>query len=185
MPKNDTDVSIEHVAGVLGGTIVNESGTVVPVEGQRVERLLDDDTLRNAHTPDDVLAMLSAMGVTVERASDFELIKDKNELIAKPMILIQWSFIPSDTFGGEYVAVQAFVKGDNRKVVFTDGSTGIKEQLKQWTQKKLSEGLPPERAHAGIDANAGLRRSDYKASDGAAADGSTFYIQGLPAPRKV
>lgn len=79
-------------------------------------------------------------------------IADKNDLVGKPLVIVGWKFNPGE-FGGYFVSVLAIVK-DRGYVVFNDGSTGVRDQLKSRSERT---GQQVENIYL---AN-GLRRSDY------------------------
>lgn len=178
--KTDTDTAAENVAAALGGKVINETGKDV-AENVRT-RVLEDT--RSISSFEQAIQALAAAGVEAEQASEFELVKDKKTLVGIPMVFLNWRF-NEDEKGREFVSVEAVTK-DGRKVIFNDGSKrGIRDQLKDYTESKLAKN--PEAyasAYAGLIANAGLRESEYSEEDGAAADGSSWYIQGMPVARK-
>lgn len=171
----------DNVAASLGGVVVSEEGVDVTT-GEIVEkgpntRLIENT--RNIQSFDDALAALRLAGVEPEIAADFELADDKGTLVGVPMVFLQWRF-NTDPKGRVFVSIEAVTK-DGRKVVINDGTKrGIRDQLLDLTEDRLAHGDPIAAAHAGLVANAGLRRSDYDESDGAAAEGTSWYVQGLP-----
>lgn len=130
-------------------------------------------------TAAEVFDFFQAQGVTVEKAADvlsdgFEAVDNKRDLVGKDMALLSWTFSHSDKFDGEFVTVRA-ITTDNRKVRFSDGSSGIYAQLRELTTRREAEGHPyPQGA---LICN-GLRVSDYTYQDdkGKKTAASTFYI---------
>lgn len=99
----------------------------------------------------------------------FRLIDDKDTLIGIPMLLVTWEFRQGDF--GEYVSVKAITAGDNRKVVFNDGSTGIRDQLRRYSEKTNKT--------SGLMCPHGLRVSRYDFTDestGQTKSATTYYI---------
>lgn len=88
---------------------------------------------------------------------------EKDTLVGVPFIIVETKWHEGDF--GAYAAVLAITK-DNRRVVFTDGSTGIYAQL-QRLQEMTGGRL------AGIACRNGLRRSDYEHNGRSAR---TYYL---------
>jgi hypothetical protein len=88
---------------------------------------------------------------------------EKADLVGVPMVITAWRQKASDM--GEYVIVNAATP--NGKVVFADGSTGIKEQLIKFDVVGKPIVVPK-----------GLRRSDYtyKDDEGKAIPATTYYL---------
>lgn len=179
--SDDMDAAVENIAAALGGQDVTDTDT--PAEGQKAPRLLDDDTTRGITDIQTALAALKAAGVVAEKASTYDVLDNKDELVGKDMVLLQWRFNDGDM--GPFVSIEA-VTADNRKVVINDRSTGIYAQLKSRTEKLIAAGVTPAAAHAGIHANTGLRRSDFMYTDaeGKERPAKTYYVAGLPIPKK-
>lgn len=92
---------------------------------------------------------------------------DKDMLIGVPFVITQWINRPSQGMG-EYVVVRATTR--EGKVVFADGSTGIKEQLIAFAER---QGDKP------ILCPKGLRVSQYQYKNpdtGEVAPAKTFYL---------
>jgi hypothetical protein len=92
---------------------------------------------------------------------------DKDMLIGVPFVITEWLNRPSQGMG-EYVVVRATTR--EGKVVFADGSTGIKEQLIAFAERQ--EGKP-------ILCPKGLRVSTYMFTNddtGEIAPAKTFYL---------
>lgn len=130
-------------------------------------------------TAGQVADFFANLGVQVEKAADvlsdgFELIEDKGTLVKTPMALLSWSFSESKEYGGEYVVVRAITR-DNRRIRFVDGSTGIRKQLRDLTDKRVNESHPYP---TGALLCGGLRVSeyDYTNDKGKTAKARTYYI---------
>lgn len=88
----------------------------------------------------------------VINAQEFEEV-DKAELIDKPFLILSWEKgVKSDFAGSEFVIVKAMTP-DNKKILFTDGSKGIKDYLLRLTSRTGRTG--------GVQATKGLRVSKY------------------------
>lgn len=173
-----TDASA-NIAATLGGVVIDESGGEV---AENVRTRLIEDT-RSITSFDDAIRALQLAGVEPENANDLELVDNKGTLVGVPMVFLQWRF-NEDEKGRSFVSVEAVTK-DGRKIVFNDGTKrGVRDQLRDLTEDRIAKGVGVAAAHAGLIANAGLRRSDYDESVGAAAEGTSWYVQGLPVARK-
>lgn len=94
---------------------------------------------------------------------------EKETLMGKPFILTSWHYQPDGDFG-EF-AVCEVTTIDDEKLLFIDGSTGIKDQLKLYEQKL--GGVKP------IYVPKGLRVSNYTYDDpfdGKSKPASTYYF---------
>jgi hypothetical protein len=96
---------------------------------------------------------------------------EKGRYVGVPMLLGEWQFRQGDN--GEYVVIRALVQPTGqqvRRVVFTDGSTGIMRQLQDVTQRT-------GKTH-GLIVRHGFRRSDYTYTDDKGVDkkATTFYL---------
>ena len=81
---------------------------------------------------------------------------DKMRLCGVSLLFLEWSFRESDYGTSPYVSVRAIQQGDNGqavKWVLNDGSTGIAQQLKDFTTKTGRTG--------GLGVRRGLRVSEY------------------------
>lgn len=77
---------------------------------------------------------------------------DKRRLIGVPLLLLEWRWVDGDF--GDYVSVAAIAQGDNgTKWIINDGSTGIREQVREIETKYGVNG--------GVMVRNGLRVSDY------------------------
>jgi len=147
--------------------------------------LIAADELAAVSTAQDVLDVL---GVTAEElgmsemewdTNPFEMV-EKGQLLNTRLIIAQWKFIAGNF--GEYVFVQAAAVLDNGStwlVQFVDGSTGIYEQLRSLTSKRLQSDDPKIRAMSqkGALVRGGLTKSEYDVEvDGKTTHGVTFYL---------
>ncbi|UGC97975.1 hypothetical protein [Rhodococcus phage P19] len=125
---------------------------------------------------EDAAALLATRYETILDSDDlgdgFDLVKDKSTLLDQTMLLISWRIMDADDkmkFGEPWVIVRA-VTEDNRKIVFIDGSTGIRDQLVGVTASSGRTG--------GVLARDGLRVSvyDYTDDKGVTTEAKTYYI---------
>lgn len=138
----------------------------------------DDEALSNIESFDDALALLAEEGIAIDMADEklgngFAIISDKGILCGVEFLLLSWQFNQGDK--GEFVSCNLVAKMPGQKTpskfVLNDGSTGIREQLKQYTKKTGKT--------AGLYVKHGLRRSDYTYEDQATGENSaatTFYL---------
>lgn len=140
----------------------------------------DPIALRSLSTLEDARRLIvEQMGgivdATTEIGDGFTMVDDKKSLLNTPMLIIAWVFAAGD-FGDEFVVVRAMTeRGD--KVIFTDGSTGISRQLREYEDRTGRAG--------GMMVPRGLRVSEYDTdangqptSDPTMAEGrgATFYL---------
>lgn len=114
-------------------------------------------------------------------ADEYEKIDNKDELIGKPFFIEDLKFITDKKTNREYVRVEAVDVSSGSKIAFTDGSTGIKDQLvamvgsrSQDARFKLADGSTDVRAYV----KRGLRKSEYETEDakGNAISATTYYL---------
>lgn len=133
-------------------------------ETQEVSRVIerpDDETLRQINSVQDAFDVLSRNGIDVvdiseELGTGFQLIESdegKGTLVKTPFVIVYWGFSLGDY--GEFVTAFVMTE-DGRKLILTDGSTGIYAQLSEYTEKTGRQ--------AGMMVKRGLRRSDYHIS---------------------
>ena len=116
-----------------------------------------------------LLALASEGEVISVRDLDDRTQYNKADLIGQPFIITDWSFNPEGNYG-EFTLVKFTTPADDHGF-FTDGSTGIKDQLKLWMDKL--GGIRP------IFVPKGLRVSAYTytdPSDGKEKPAETYYI---------
>jgi hypothetical protein len=141
--------------------------------------LFDMEELRNIETFDDALALVQSQLGGVAVASDelgdgFALIstaKDKDKFCGVPVIFLSWAFNAGDF--GDFVSARIVARQDGgsiAKAIINDGSTGVFQQLQDYTKQTGKLG--------GLVARHGLRRSDYEYDDGSGTPkpASTYYI---------
>lgn len=110
----------------------------------------------------------SNLGVAAQEIGDgFKLLENKDQLIGVAFIAVTWDFHQGDH--GEFVSVKLMTK-DGQKFIVNDGSSGIRDQLIGYTNKKGTQG--------GLLCEKGLRRSqyEYEAEDGTKKPATTYYL---------
>jgi hypothetical protein len=135
--------------------------------------------LRSISTFEDALSLFKEQGVSIEDATDaigdgFEMLEDKEFLVKRPFLFVQWTFTHGD-FGDDYMIARV-VADDGGKYVITDGSTGLYRQVREYEESTgKTRGLLVKR---------GLRKSEYfldgkgqpSAEDTGNGKGSTYYL---------
>lgn len=116
----------------------------------------------------DINAARAALG-TVVNVSDVlgdgaEFLTDKNVLVKRPFLILDWNFIVDEKSKREYVNV-LIMAPNGEKARFNDGGEGVYKQLKQVTEQV---------GKVGIEVKNGLRRSDY-VKEGV-GEATTFYL---------
>lgn len=157
------------------------------------DSIVGNDQLNAIQSYDEALDLLGLAGVSGDDIQSFlewdtnpYQPVDKAELVGKPMLIVQWRFIAGD-FGG-FTVVHAIVRlgnGTDWFVMFTDGSTGICEQLNELTNARLAalakdgaDASKLPRPQNGALVRGGLVASNYEYTD---ADGkqhpaTTYYL---------
>jgi len=156
-----------------------------PKTGEVVEytRLSKDELSELGTSQEELEAFLATLGLSIDEAlfiaSDYEL-ADKADLVGIPLFVIQWDFKVSEEYAGEYAVIHAARMDDGRKIVFADGSLGIRDQLANVTFKRKDAGTSPRAYQAGLAVPKGLVRSDYPAGKGLDGNdrpaGTTYYL---------
>lgn len=152
--------------------------TIDPTTGEitPVTPIISNDSLRAIQSVDDAAALIQELlnGEPILNAADelgngFELVEDKSSLVKTWILLINWRFSAGD-YDDEFVNVQAITR-DGRKVVFNDGSVGIRKQLRELTDRTGRT--------AGMVVPRGLRASTYDYTDsrtGKTSQATTYYL---------
>lgn len=125
------------------------------------------DTLREIDSFQSAIAAAGYMFGSIDDASDvlgdgFKLMstEDKAKLVGVPMVLLEWSFYPSQEHGGEFCALRLVAQGEGNtvgKYVVNDGSTGLARTLKEYTARTGRQG--------GLVVRRGFRASEYPYCD--------------------
>lgn len=154
------------------------ANTPKATEGMTTEMVvkLSDDALTGITSFEDALALLTETygAESVVLASEvlgdgFALLdsKDKHKLVGEMFVIVNWSFHIGEN--GEYV-IARIVTANNRKLVLTDGSTGICKQLSTYSANTGK--------YAAMVVKQGLRRSDYTFTNeqGEEKSATTYYL---------
>lgn len=167
-----------------------KASTQVPKASQDVEQQaaanaaivrnanFDTDSLRNIESFDDAIALVREQFGDVQTVSDSVLsdgfsLAEKESLEGKPFLIVDFRFNEGD-YGNDFVSVNAIEQlpgGGIRKVVFNDGSTGVRDQLRKFQDETGRSG--------GLYVKRGLRASRYKytdPNDGKEKPAVTFYL---------
>lgn len=139
-------------------------------------KISDDETLAEIKSLDDAFKALANAGINVTEAKElgtgFQILKEKDQLVGVPFLILMMSFNSSEKFGegGEFVSLHVITeKGD--KWIVNDGSTGIMDQCKRYAKAGHS---------AGLIFREGLTRSDYeKEVDGKTIKATTYYLSSV------
>jgi len=127
-------------------------------------RKFNADELRSIESFDQLGALIKERGIDVVPVDKvlgdgFALSKDKDALVGRPFVILDYQFSTSrDTLNPEtgepnvFVSVRLMTE-DNRKLIINDGSTGIRDQLRN---------LPDAVAGSVLYVPRGLRVSEYE-----------------------
>jgi hypothetical protein len=143
-----------------------------------VSRRMDASILRNAeslsdlvqHFPDGIVNGSEVLGDGFTMLSKDE----KSRLCGVPLLFVEWTFSKGDFGDQSEFVVTRCVQADGTgkivgKFIFIDGSTGVYQQLKDYSTEYGSYG--------GVFFPKGLRKSEYeKEVDGKMINATTFYI---------
>lgn len=147
------------------------------------QTVLSDIQLNSITTIEDAI---QALGVTDPSglswdASPWTLLSDKDKLVGRAFLAVQWKFHQSKEYlGSEYVSVyvitQDSLNGETHFVI-NDGSTGIARQLRELTDtRELSNHKTP---YGGALVKGGLKLSEYDRTDEKGTvigKGKTYYL---------
>jgi hypothetical protein len=133
-----------------------------------------DDELRNVESFADLAKLMQdkevqSTDVSTVLGDGFTLLStaEKRQLIKVPLAVVSWTFAQGDN--GEFVSLRVITK-TNQKVIINDGSTGIRDQVKDLVQR----GIKPV-----VWVAKGLRVSEYDYEDektGEMKRAQTFYL---------
>ena len=146
------------------------------------DRRIDDEDLASITSIEDAVRILDSYDAPIEDFSDygtgFEILENKDQLVDKPILILEWRFNPSKEFGGEFVsAVVMTRKGE--KFIINDGGTGIARQLRAVTNRRVAKGHPTPTK--GLTVEKGLRKSTYTTvininGEDKEIEGTTYYL---------
>lgn len=141
--------------------------------------LRDEDSLSSIKSLDDAFKVLAANGVVPteikELGTGFEILKEKDQLVGRAILIMGMMFNPSDKFekGGEFVSMYV-VDENGGKWIINDASTGIYAQCKKYAAKNITS----------LIVRKGLVRSDYETTvniDGKdkTIEATTYYLSSV------
>lgn len=143
-------------------------------------RIITDSDLKALSTFTDAYRLLGTLGVdvhdaNVEVGTGFKLTKNKDMLLGIPFIMVEWDFydgdfVNPDSDANEFVAI-TLVTEDGGKYIITDGSTGLCQELRDYTDRH-------EGRRQGLLCKDGLRVSRYDHNVPGSKEGpdATYYI---------
>jgi len=113
------------------------------------------NSLQEVSSFEDAFAIMAAAGIEPHVVNQWDLITDKDELLGVPFLVLDYGFHVGDYGDEGFVSVSA-ITDKNRKIVFNDGSSGIRAQLRELEAKGI---------RTAIICKAGLRKSEYFFND--------------------
>lgn len=146
------------------------------VESRSKRELARQVDLSAIQSFEDAIRMLAAEGVqavdSTEYGDGFTLLKDKNSLVGKTFVIVDATLYDGD-FGDQFAVL--YVVTQDGKFVVTDGSTGIRDQVKRLGDNAI-----------GVVCREGLVRSDYtvdlpdpKTGEMKPTPATTYYLSGV------
>jgi hypothetical protein len=144
----------------MATTKANSTDVVIP-------NRYSDEELTNITNIGDVNKLFAQYGVSADTIANygtgFTVVK-KDTLINKKLVILEWHFYPSDKGPGDMVTVHAFTnEGD--KVIFNDGSSGVREQLRRVMNTRMKNGVDEATACRALYVNGGLKSRTYDWTD--------------------
>lgn len=157
--------STELISSVLGGEVIDAD-----TAKEMRRRLFEDETLQELNTYESVVDLFDSSEVTLDEidayGSGFEILQDKDLLVGKAFVIVEWIFNTSQQFGSEFVSAFIMTKekdeetGLPHKYIINDGSAfGIYRQLLNVTGSRMRKGRGMVRA--GLLCPRGLRRRTF------------------------
>lgn len=136
--------------------------TEQPAQEVATTDLFSAEALRGITSFEDAARMLYLNDIEIVEAGQvigdgFALLKKdrKNILVGVPLLLLEWNFYPGD-YGDTFCAIRLVSRnpdGSAGKYIINDGSTGIADALKDYTERTGKV--------TGLMVRNGLRASDY------------------------
>lgn len=155
--------NIESVESDDGSEMQDAIGNLT--DGGMLARKIPD--VQRLETFEEVARSLVESGAalvdTADLADGYTLLKDKDQLVGSEFIITGHHVKISEEFSAEYSIIRLITKATNSRVVITDGSTGIHQQLLDVPEDTF------------VYCRNGLLRSDYPANDTRPA-GTTYYL---------
>lgn len=93
-----------------------------------------------------------------EIADGYEKLENKDILLARPFIVVDWTYFTSAEYGTEVLTVRVMTM-QGEKYRLSDGSTGIMGQLEEVTRVRAKNGHAYP--NAGLGVKNGLRKSSF------------------------
>lgn len=163
------DDAADMVVSGLGGELISDSPDT---NKELSRRLFEDIDLNSIDSYDNAVEFLSESGIEEIEDIDFygtgfTILPDKEFLVGKPFIIVEWEFNQSREYGTPFVS--AFVVTRDRdddsgmpyKFIVNDGSSyGIYRQLADVTKSRMNKGKGM--ARAGLRCPRGLRKRNFK-----------------------
>lgn len=139
---------------------------------------IEERDLRSVASFDDAMGLLDNFHGAESYdnyGNGFEILDNKNRLVDNPFVVLEWRFNKSKQFAQEFVSMLVVTKS-GEKLIVNDGSTGIAAQMRMVTDERIRTGA--RSPQTGLLVSRGLRRSDYKFTDGDGAekDATTYYL---------
>lgn len=136
-----------------------------------IAKRFDDETLASLASMDDAIALLTAEGMEIRDVKDligdgFSL-TEKNVLVNVPFLIFDSKIVDGGDHGA--FSVTRVVTSDGRKLVLTDGGTGIHRQIQQMHGRGI---------YGGVLCKEGLTVSEYDYTDekGKVTPAKTYYF---------
>lgn len=123
-----------------------------------VKRQLTSEQLANISSYDDVFGEEFGQYVDASDLGDGFAMGDKADLVGKEFAIIDWEYGKNNDYGNPFVIVRLVTKEPFRKLIITDGGTGIMRQLELIHQ--MSKGKVKK-----VLCKGGLRASEYWVDD--------------------
>jgi hypothetical protein len=166
--ENVTDS--EKIGGPSTEIVIRETGAISALPAWAMSSV-SDEQFSTFRTLADVHAYAAALGIDTIETVGLTLI-DKAVLVDRDFVAVSWRFFDSATYiGSGFVFVM--VVTEDGPGYFTDGSTGVYEQLKAITARRLAfysenpdklnaDGTTPYPINGFLAVNGGLRVSEYR-----------------------
>lgn len=150
----------------------------------KVDSYFTESDLTAIQSFGDVGAFLKREGILTDTLKDygngFEVLDNKASLSGVTFAIIDYRFSKGDN--GEFVSLTIVTK-DNRKLIVNDGSTGIRNQMREIMQQREERGIPLKRpimVEHGVKGNTYQRTNEDGEKmfndDGSPMMATTFYL---------
>lgn len=110
-----------------------------------------------------LLAYLKANDIPLENVEDYGdgvKLTPKEQLIDKPLVIVEWVTKDSDEYGSTYTVARGMTQ-DGIKFAFADGSSGINRQLEEIALKRHEKGITGPAVRQALYVPRGLTVSKY------------------------